>query len=60
MGRFALVCDLDGTLLPRPYGVPPIAPPLSHGPAYQPLLELLELGAMVVGVTGSSLDTHRK
>jgi len=69
-----LLCDLDGTLLPRPYSVVPADDPsssktttavvahpsLSEGPAYEPLVRLLDLGATVVGITGSQLATHQR
>ena len=61
--RTAPLCvlsDLDGTLLPRPYGLPPVTPPLSAGPAYDPLVRLLDQGAVVVGVTGSGFKSHSK
>lgn len=58
---FTIISDLDGTLLPAPFrdgqGVI-VHPPLSHGPAYAPLVELLRAGATVVGVTGSRFSTH--
>lgn len=56
---FTLLADLDGTLLPRPHGVPLVSPPLSQGPAYAPLCRLLDLGVTIIGVTGSRLQTHR-
>ena len=55
-----VVSDLDGTLLPRPYGLPPVTPPLSDGPAFAPLVRLLELGAIIVGVTGSGFASHSR
>lgn len=60
MRPLAIVSDLDGTLLPRPYGLPPVTPPLGAGPAFAPLCRLLELGAIVVGVTGSGFASHSK
>lgn len=58
-----ILADLDGTLLPRPFGTGRGAavahPNISSGPAYAPLVRLLDLGATVVGVTGSQLGTHR-
>ena len=45
----------------RPANVPEVVHPnLSDGPAYEPLVRLLDLGATVVGVTGSQLSTHRR
>ena len=37
-----------------------VHPNLSEGPAYGPLVRLLDLGATVVGITGSRLSTHRR
>ena len=37
-----------------------VHPNLSEGPAYGPLVRLLDLGATVVGITGSQLATHRR
>lgn len=37
-----------------------VHPNLSEGPAYGPLVRLLDLGATVVGITGSRLATHRR
>lgn len=55
---FVVVTDLDGTVLPKPAPGAPTRP-IDEGPAYAPLLRLLELGATVVAVTGSKLATHR-
>ena len=52
--------DLDGTLLPRPSGSPPVSQPLSAGPAFDALVRLLDLGAVVIGVTGSGFASHSK
>lgn len=57
--RLCLLTDLDGTLLPRPYGTPPVHPLLSDGPCLEPLVRLLRCGTTVVGVTGSRLATHQ-
>lgn len=58
-----ILTDLDGTVLPRPYSEPGSTvvhhPNLSAGPCHQPLVRLLDLGATVVGVTGSQLSTHQ-
>jgi hypothetical protein len=56
----SIVSDLDGTLLPRPVGLPPVTLPMSGGPAYAPLVRLLDLGANVIGVTGSGFASHSK
>ncbi|KAG8468326.1 hypothetical protein KFE25_013409 [Diacronema lutheri] len=59
---FTLISDLDGTLLPAPFsnGLGHVVhPPLSAGPAFAPLVELLRAGATVVAVTGSQFGTHR-
>jgi len=55
-----VLADLDGTLLPRPTGTGPsvATPPLNEGPAFEPLVRLLSLGAKVIGVTGSGIRTH--
>ena len=53
-----VISDLDGTLLPGPYGMPPVTPPISAGPAYAALMRLLEAGATVIGVTGSGYASH--
>jgi len=58
--RLSILADLDGTLLPRPYGTPPVHPPLSDGPCLAPLVRLLKLGATVIGITGSRLATHQE
>lgn len=57
-----ILSDLDGTLLPRPFGTGAAVqhPNLSRGPAFDPLCRLLALGCTVVGVTGSRLVTHRE
>ena len=56
-----ILTDLDGTLLPRPVGVGSavVHPSLSDGPCHKPLVELLDLGCTIVGVTGSRLATHQ-
>ena len=49
------VCPRVSRLMPK------VAHPnLSEGPAYEPLVRLLDAGATVVGVTGSQLSTHRR
>jgi len=53
-----VLSDLDGTVLPGPNAQTKRTRPLSSGPAFQPLLHLLNLGATVIGVTGSKLSTH--
>ena len=46
---------------PRSQPMPKVVHPnLSEGPAYEPLVRLLDLGATVVGITGSQLSTHRR
>ena len=60
IAQLCVLSDLDGTLLPRPYGLPPVTPPLSDGPAYAALVRLLDLGALVVGVTGSGFASHSR
>ena len=62
MVALTILADLDGTLLPRPYGTGKSAshPNLSLGPAYDPLCRLLSLGCTVVGITGSRLATHQE
>lgn len=57
--RLAILADLNGTLLLRPYCQPPVHPLMSAGPCLVPLVRLLSLGATVVGITGSSFATHR-
>ena len=61
MTRLTIITDLDGTLLPRPFGTVGASahPNLSTGPAYAPLVALLNAGATVIGVTGSTLATHK-
>ena len=58
----AVVSDLDGTLLPRPEGMGSTLKTrsLAEGPAFEPLVKLLELGGTVVGVTGSGFESHSK
>eukprot|EP00966_Prymnesium_polylepis_P063311 1469074-Prymnesium_polylepis.1 len=58
--RVVVLTDLDGTLLAPPDEQTKQTPPLPRSPAYDPLLQLLKLGATVVGVTGSKMSTHRE
>ena len=59
--KLVLICDLDGTLLPRPHTVDGkmIMPKLSDGVAQKPIEKLLNLGATIIGVTGSKLSSHQ-
>lgn len=57
--HFAVLTDLDGTALPRPYGSPAIHPPVQDGPVFAPLVRLLEGGATIIGVTGSAISSHQ-
>jgi hypothetical protein len=61
VANLTIISDLDGTLLPGPKKVNNILvhPKLGDGAVYAPLINLLEKGASIVGVTGSRITMHK-
>ena len=59
--RITVISDLDGTLLPAPRKVDGRVkhPSLAEGAAFAPIVELLEGGGSIVGVTGGKLALQR-
>ena len=61
--NLVIISDLDGTLLPAPRKDEAtgkvLHPTMREGPTFAPLTALMELGATVVGVTGSRITMHK-
>jgi hypothetical protein len=59
--RIALISDLDGTMLPGPTKIDGkvVHPPITDGATYAPLVQFLEDGGSVFGVTGGALGLQK-